>query len=99
MRTRPSTVTFGHPFTLNRDAGELPPGAYDVEIDEEEIQAIDRTAYRRVAIYFYIQNSASTRTIAVAPADLESALKRDSTAALGQSSTDADQLPVDGAVG
>jgi len=77
MRTRKSTVTFQHPFTLNRDAGELPAGSYDIEIDEEEIQATDRRAYRRVAIYFYLQNLASTRTIVVHPTDLESALERD----------------------
>lgn len=99
MRTRPSTVTFEHPFTLKRDVGELPAGTYAVEIDEEEIQATDRTAYRRVAIYLYVENAASTRTMAITPADLESALKRDSTPALGQSNTDADELAVDGAVG
>lgn len=77
MRTRKSTVSFHCPFTLNRDVGELPPGSYDIEIDEEEIQLTDRTAYRRVAIYFYVQSSASTRTIVVNPTDLESALARD----------------------
>lgn len=77
MRTRRSSVTFKHPFALNRDLGELPAGTYATEIDEEEIQATDRTAYRRLAIYLYVENSASTRTIAVTPADLESALKRD----------------------
>jgi hypothetical protein len=95
MRTQPSTVTFQRPFTLNRGVGELPPGTYDIEIDEEEIQAIDRTAYRRVAIYFYVQNSASTRTIAVTPADLESALKRDLTSVFGQADADADERAVD----
>ena len=54
MRTRKATVSFHCPFTLNRDVGELPPGSYDIEIDEEEIQLTDRTAYRRVAIYFYV---------------------------------------------
>jgi hypothetical protein len=77
MRTRNSTVTFRHPFTLNREVGELSPGSYDIEIDEEEIQATDRTASRRIAIYLYVRNSASTRTIIVNPTDLESALKRD----------------------
>lgn len=77
MRTQKATVTFQRPFTLNRDVGELPPGSYDIEIDEEEIRATDRTAYRRVAIYLYVQSSASTRTIAVSPADLESALEED----------------------
>jgi len=99
MRSRSSSVSFEHPFTLNRQLGELPAGTYAVEIDEEEIQATDRTAYRRVAIYLYAENAASTRTIAVTPTDLEAALKRDSTSALGQSNTDADQLAVNGAVG
>jgi hypothetical protein len=99
MRSRSSSVSFEHPFTLNRELGELPAGTYAVEIDEEEIQATDRTAYRRVAIYLYIENAASTRTIAVTPTDLEAALKRDSTSALGQSNTNADQLAVNGAVG
>jgi hypothetical protein len=96
MRTRPSTVTFQRPFTLNRDVGELPPGTYDIEIDEEEIRAIDRTAYRRVAIYLYVENAASTRTIAVIPADLESALKRDLMSALRQADADTDERAVDG---
>jgi hypothetical protein len=77
MRTRKATVSFQRPFTLNRDVGELPAGRYDIEIDEEEIQASDRTAYRRVAIYFYVKSLASTRTVVVNPTDLESALERD----------------------
>jgi hypothetical protein len=84
MRTRNSTVTFQRPFTLNRDVGELPPGNYDIEIDEEEIQATDRAAYRRVIIYFYVQTSTSTRTIVVNPADLDSALARDLNPPRGQ---------------
>lgn len=77
MRTRKSTVTFQRPFTLNRDVGELPSGSYDIEIDEEEIQAADRTAYREATIYLYVKNAASTRMIVLRPAELESALKRE----------------------
>lgn len=77
MRTRKSTITFQHPFTLKGGVGELPAGSYDIEIDEEEIEAADRTAYRRIAIYFYVHKAGSTRTILVTPADLDSALKRD----------------------
>ena len=77
MRTRKSTVTFERPFTLNRDVGELPSGSYDIEIDEEEIQAADRTAYREATIYLYVKNAASTRMIVLSPAELESALKRE----------------------
>jgi hypothetical protein len=89
MRTRESTITFRRPFRLNGDVGELPPGNYDIEIDEEEIQATGRTAYHRVAIYFYVRTPASTRTIVVTPADLESALERDLIP--GSEQADADQ--------
>jgi hypothetical protein len=95
MRTRPSTVTFQRPFTLNRDVGELPAGTYNIEIDEEEIRATDWTAYRRVAIYFYVESSASTRMLSVIPADLEAALKRDLTSVFGQADADADERAVD----
>jgi len=94
MRTRSSSVSFEHPFTLNRGLGELPAGTYAIEIDEEEIQATDRTAYRRLAIYLYVENFASTRTIAVIPADLESALKLDLTSVLSQAGADASERVV-----
>jgi hypothetical protein len=77
IRTRKSTAVFQHPFTLNRDVGELPAGRYNVEIDEEEIEAVDRTAYCRTAIYFYVQVAASTRMIVLTPSALESAIERD----------------------
>ncbi len=77
VRTTKSTVTFQDPFILNRDVGELPAGTYDIEIDEEEILTTDRTGYRRVAIYFYVENQRSTRTLVIDPVDLESALERD----------------------
>ena len=77
MRTRRSTASFQNPFTLNRDVGELPPGSYDIDIDEVAIQALDRTAYRRIAIYFYVRSSASTRMLSATPADLDKALERD----------------------
>jgi len=77
VRTRKCTVTFQRPFSLNHHSGRLPPGRYDLEIDEEEIQATDRTAYRLAAIHFYVETAASTRAIAVNSADLEAALQRD----------------------
>jgi hypothetical protein len=77
MRTTRSTVTFRDPFMLNRDVGELPAGSYDIEIDEEEIPTLDRPAFRRTAIYFYVENQGSTRTLVIDPGDLESALRRD----------------------
>jgi hypothetical protein len=75
-----STVTFHRPFTLNRGVGELPAGTYEIEVDEEEIQASDRTGSRRTAIYLFVQQGASTRTIAATPNELDSALQHDERA-------------------
>ncbi len=77
VRTLKSTVTFHRPFTLNRDVGELPAGTYEIEVDEEEIQASDRTGYRRTAIYLCMQQGGATRNIAATPNELDSALERD----------------------
>jgi hypothetical protein len=78
MRTTRSTVTFDQPFILNMDIGELPAGKYQIDTDEEEIPASDRTAYRRTAVYLYVSNGGSTRMLVIDPHDLESALGRDS---------------------
>ncbi len=78
MRTTRSAVTFDHPFVLNTDSGELPAGDYEIETDEEEILALERTAYRRAAVYFYAGSGGSTRMLIIDPDDLDSALDRDS---------------------
>lgn len=83
MRTTKSTVTFQSPFILNGDAGELPAGSYDIEIDEEEILAADRTGYRRTAAYFYVNSPGSTRMLVIDPAQLDAALERDARAPVG----------------
>ena len=78
MRTTNSTATFQQAFVLNADCGELPAGSYAIEIDEDEIPAVGRTAYRRTAVCFYVEDRGSTRTLLVDPSDLETALRRDS---------------------
>lgn len=77
MRTTRDTVTFHSSFILNRDVGELPAGSYDIEIDEEEIPTHDRSAFRRTAIYFYVEQGGSTRTLVIHPSELDAALRRD----------------------
>jgi hypothetical protein len=77
IRTRKAIVSFLGPFTLNREVGELPAGTYDIDVDEEAIQAHERTAYRRINIYFYVRSPSSTRTIIATPADFDKALERD----------------------
>ena len=96
MRTTRSTVTFHDPFVLNRDVGELPAGTYDIEVDEEEIPILERTAYRRTAIYFYVESQGSTRTLLIDPADLDAALSRDSERRAGSPVTESSgTLPPD----
>lgn len=77
MRTTKSVVTFRAPFTLNDLIGELPAGAYDIEVDEEEILGADRIAYRRIATHLFAQSRGATRTLTVDPNQLEAALQRD----------------------
>ena len=77
MRTTTSTVIFRSPFTLNHRVGELPAGSYDVEVDEEEILAAERTAHRRVATILIVRRPGSTRSLAIDPAQLDQALRRD----------------------
>ena len=80
MRTSKSTVTFQFPFVLNSDVGGLPAGSYEVEIDEEEILAADRSGYRRIATYFYVSSWGSSRMLTIDPAELDAALERDARA-------------------
>jgi hypothetical protein len=78
IRTTRSTVVFKHPFTLTESVGELPSGEYAIEVDEEELgPAADRTAHRRVAVYFYVTDGTSTRTIVIEPTALAEALETD----------------------
>ena len=56
MRTTKSTVTFRKAFVLNADSGELPAGRYDIEIDEDEISTVERAAFRRTAVYVYVED-------------------------------------------
>lgn len=77
MRTSKDIVTFHSSFILNKDVGELPAGSYEIEIDEEEIPTHERQAFRRSAIYFYVKDGGSTRTVMVQPGDFDSALERD----------------------
>lgn len=76
MTTRRSTVAFENAFTLNGHNRWLPAGTYEIEIDEEEIQLIERIARRRTAIHVFVHEGSSTRTIAVTPGEFDAAIER-----------------------
>jgi len=80
LRTTKSTVTFHAPFTMPSISGEQPAGTYDIETDEELIEGIERTAYRRVAMLLYLRTRGGTRTCTITADDLAAALARDGMA-------------------
>ena len=86
MRTSKSTVTFRAPFALNEVIGDLPGGTCDIEVDEDEIEGVGRTVYRRVTTLLFVQSHGTTRTITVDPKDLDAALQRDAAAEQSSSS-------------
>lgn len=78
-RTSETTVTFGRPFRLPGFDEPLPAGSYRVETDEEPIEGLSFTAYRRVLTVLHLRDGALT----VDPAALEAALERDRAGAAG----------------
>ena len=54
----------------------------------DAIAASDRTAYRRAAVYFYVESRGSTRMLVIDPDDLDSALARDAAAGSGHVAVD-----------
>lgn len=76
-RTTSSSVVFSHPFTLKGVEGCQPAGTYDVDTEEEVIETLNRTVYRRVATLLIIRGIGITRTVTIDPADLLAALERD----------------------
>ena len=49
IRSRRETVTFRHPFRIRSIERLLPAGAYEVITDEEAIEGLTFSAYRRIA--------------------------------------------------
>ena len=84
-RTVSTTVSFARRFTLAGVDGELPPGDYLVETDEETIDALSFEAFHRVATYFMLPAVGSSglmkQMIPIQPADLATALQADASPA------------------
>ena len=80
-RTTRSSVTFAHSFCISGYEDELPPGSYEVVVDEELLEGLSFEAYRRTASYLLISgrggHAAQTEMRPIDPRDLEAALARD----------------------
>lgn len=53
-RTTESEIAFMYPFTLNALMGPQPAGTYRLVVDEELIEGLSFTAYKRVATHLEI---------------------------------------------
>ena len=81
-RTIRRQVEFSSPFTLKPIDGTLPPGSYDVEVDEEELVGMHGSGFVRVATLFTVERGGMSRVYTVQAADLDAALVRDGQPAL-----------------
>ena len=61
MRSTRSTLTFSNPFALPGYPGNLPPGDYEVLVEEELLQGLSFEAYRRTATYLRCAEGAVMR--------------------------------------
>lgn len=85
VRTSKKTVTFGGPFILGGLDEVLPAGDYCVETDEELLDGISFSAYRRILTLMHLHakpdNPGITRVLTIDPMELDAALKRDRASA------------------
>lgn len=79
MRLTRTTVVFGHDFVLPGFAEALPAGAYDVVAEEEFLHGLSFEAYRCVATYLTVHNTAAHRVELrpISASELEAAQARD----------------------
>ena len=76
-RTIDRTVTFQRWFVLSNMDGPYPPGDYLVQIDEETIDQLSFTAWRRVATMIHVRRDGATQVVTVSPQELDLILSRD----------------------
>jgi hypothetical protein len=73
---------FNHPFKVKGIDRTLPPGGYRIVTDEELIEELSFTAYRRVATMIFVpaasQHASSVEMVAIDPQELAAAQERDS---------------------
>ncbi len=73
-RSSRSMVTFPRPFVLPGYTKALPAGDYEVLVEEELLQGLSFTAYRRTATYLTVRGKSRTELRPITEADLKAAL-------------------------
>jgi len=81
-RTTESEIAFMHPFTLNALVGPQPAGTYRLIVDDELIEGLSFTAYKRVATHLEIPAisiaTGKRQFLQVTQSDIDHALELDS---------------------
>jgi hypothetical protein len=73
-RTVVTSVTFTRRFKLPNMDGAFPPGIYEIEIDEDDIDTVSRRAWRRVATRIRLHSPGQMQVLTIDPKDLNAAL-------------------------
>jgi len=84
VRTTTETIEFRGPFRLKSQPGLMPAGRYTVQVEEEMIDGISFSAWRRSCMTITRQGLPAGRLLQswpVLPAELEAALAADGKAA------------------
>ncbi len=83
-RTRSNIVVFKHAFLLPGVDRVLPAGGYRVVTDEELIDGLSFSAYRRVSTMIFVpgqsHSASSVEMVTIDPVDLQGAQDRDAAA-------------------
>jgi hypothetical protein len=81
QRTVRSTITFSHPFSLSGFDEPQPAGTYTIETDEELIEGLSFSAYRRIETRLYLRPPPGqpnlVQVATIDPSELEEARQRD----------------------
>ena len=79
MRTTDKIVSFHRSFHLNGVDRQLPLGDYRVVTDEEQLEELSFSAYRRVATFILVPgpSGSGVEMAVIDPLELEAALDQD----------------------
>ncbi|MCP3388163.1 hypothetical protein NLM27_05140 [Bradyrhizobium sp. CCGB12] len=80
IRSRRETVHFKRPFRIRRIERLLPAGAYEVVTDEETIEGLTFSAYRRVATMITVPAEGACGVLSIGSVDLANAQAADASA-------------------
>ncbi len=87
-RTTDSFVTFRHPFSLRDVIGTQPPGTYQIETVELEIDGLSFVAFRRISTTITLpamgSSGARRQFVEIDPADLAAAQQKDASNGSGE---------------